>query len=288
MERDPENESEYYQLRSGRSRFHAHVWHQYPGVIDKVYIGGRRKCVCFSVYLEEEDGIFESPNLDAVGYDEHCNIEGDSRALLARAKAGDLCDLLRGAGTKHMMLVAFAFVRHQYGALADKVTLKDKSEILCRRPVHMPLSVYYALHYGQTWYQKQFHARIVDGRRQSQLTRAMEYWRSYKSAQPKPAAEVLFAGVTSERRRDQLVRSYADHRTLGSFLRSLKDADCFVFKDWAQPLIDEGVPFLHGVEWAIDIAALELPSDVRIEHLGARKPRDMFVHTGGMPLHDRY
>ncbi len=57
MERDPENESEYYQLRSGRSRFHAHVWHQYPGVIDKVYIGGRRKCVCFSVYLEEEDGI---------------------------------------------------------------------------------------------------------------------------------------------------------------------------------------------------------------------------------------
>ena len=157
--------SDYYILKSRNKRFYAHVWHQYP-TIDKVYVGGRQKCVCFSVYLDDDDDDREPPNLDAVGYDENCNLEGD---------------LLRGHGTKHMMLVAFAFLRRMYNArgVLPYILFKDESKIQCQRGT-MNLSVFYTLHYCQTWYQKHFGAYPNDPRDKEDFDREMEEWRLLK------------------------------------------------------------------------------------------------------------
>lgn len=65
---------EYYKINTNYASYYVELWHsdslrfssswhQYPN-IDKIYIGGRKKCVSFSVYLEEKD----SPNLDSFGY----------------------------------------------------------------------------------------------------------------------------------------------------------------------------------------------------------------------------
>lgn len=51
---------EYYKITTSYCNYYAEVWHQYPN-IDKVYIGGKRECVAFTVYLDEP-----TPNLNAV------------------------------------------------------------------------------------------------------------------------------------------------------------------------------------------------------------------------------
>lgn len=257
-------QQEYYSISTpSGNRFYAQVWHQYPNV-DKVYFGGRRRCVCFSVYLPDEDEEEpEAPNLDSVGYDENCNVSGD---------------LLKGSGTRLMLTAAFAFLRRLYGRLADTVVLVDKSQIVCQR-WSMRLSVYYTLHHGQTWYQRTFGARPVKIDRANAFRTAMAEWNRTKRTKPSPSS--LFAGVRSRKRAETLKTEYERHDHLGSFLRALKPHDCMVYKGWADDLIDALVPYLYGMQWEIPVSELELP-DVDVMHAGNIKPPDMFVHTGGM------
>lgn len=256
------NADEYYILTNGRATHYAQVHHPYA-TLDKVYVGGKKRCACFSVYVDEDDDS-EEPNLDAVGYDADCNVAGD---------------MLRGSGTKQMMLVAFAFLRWRYPRASHKIVLRDKSKIACRRG-DMYLSSFYVLHYGQTWYQRHFDAYPYQESLRAPLRTAIEDLSRYKRT--KPDAEDVFGRVKGEGRRRALLEVYREERSLGSFLRTIKDRDCDIYAQWGERLIDQRLPFLVGMEWCIDTDRLSLPfadEDLIVRSLGSDRPPGMFGMT---------
>ena len=44
--REQKSLKEYYRIKTSYCLYYAEIWHQYPN-IDKVYFGGKRKCVTF-------------------------------------------------------------------------------------------------------------------------------------------------------------------------------------------------------------------------------------------------
>lgn len=130
-------DKEYYEIKTSFCNYYVEIWHQYHN-IDKVYIGGKKKCVVFSIYLDDPN---EVPNLDGFGFDENCNTSGN---------------LQRTHGTQHLLKTALTFVKTLYKA--SSILLKDTSTIECNG-YNMSLMKYSILHYGKTWYEKHFLAR---------------------------------------------------------------------------------------------------------------------------------
>lgn len=247
---------EYYKLKTTYCNYYAEVWHQYPN-IDKVYVGGKRKCVAFTVYLDEP-----TPNLDAIGFHEGCNTRGD---------------LSKGHGTRHMVMTAFAFLKLMYRShINGLVLLRDASVIDCYG-YDMPLSHYYMLHYGKTWYQKHFHAQPSLSKWRNKLSADVITWSAL--LQSKPVG--IFNRVAKKEKRKMLDDMYATCKTLQEFLHKLKSMDCNVYKDWADILVRDHMPYLIGMEWNIDMRSLDLPS-IHIEEKGTIKPKDLFIMGGAV------
>lgn len=171
---------EYYIIKSRYSDYYSEIWHQYPN-IDKVYVGGKKRCVTLSVYFDEPN-----PNIDGIGYDENCNITGN---------------LIKGSGTRHMVLSALSFIETKYKnkGVSSVFLLKDSSTIDCKG-FDMYLPHYYMLYYNQTWYQKQFHA--IPLKTPSDFINDRKALVNYLKT--KPAAEELFASVKSSSRQKYL------------------------------------------------------------------------------------
>ena len=248
---------EYYTIRTSYSTYYAEVWHQYPN-IDKVYFGGKKMCVSFSVYLDEPD-----PNLDVLGYDERCNTTAT---------------LVNGKGTRHMLLCAFAFVRHVYRKknVSERFHLKDYSTIECNGH-EMFLSHLYMLHHGKTWYEAKFGARPLE--HQDTYDTNVSAWKS--SLKSKPDAKVLFRHVQHPERKTYLINLYERHDTLGDFLKTTKTMDCSIYWKWGDKLVDSVfAQSIVGSEWVIDASILKKP-EITVIYVGDTKPIDMFIHTGG-------
>lgn len=248
---------EYYTIRTSYSTYYAEVWHQYPN-IDKVYFGGKKMCVSFSIYFDEPD-----PNLDVVGYDENCNTTAT---------------LVNGKGTKHMLLCAFAFVKHMYGkhGVSERFLLKDYSTIDCHGH-EMFLSHFYMLHYGKTWYEAKFGAQPVE--QPERYHTSVGVWKAMLKTKPTP--DVVFGNVKGTQRRAHLEKMYKEHATLGDFLKTTKDMDCSIYRRWGDALVNSAFSYnIVGREWAIDASALKQPA-IQVIYVGEKKPTDMFIHTGG-------
>ena len=244
---------EYFLIKTNYSHYYAEVWHQYPN-IDKVYIGGRKRCVLFSIYLDEAD-----PNIDGIGYDETCNVAGDMR---------------RGKGTRHMILSAFAFIKDLYANthVSQVFLLKDTSKIACSG-YDMYLSHYYLAHYGKTWYEKHLGAAPVESK--DTYKRGVLQFQEVLKTKP----DVL-KDVKSKQRYSVLTREYNKYVCLEDFIASTKDSDCIVYKDWLDKLIEKYIPNILTMEWSVDASVLEVPS-IEIVRQGEHRPKDMFIHAGG-------
>lgn len=247
---------EYYKVETSFCSYYVEIWHQYPNM-DKVYFGGKRKCVTFSVYFDEPH-----PNLDALGHNENCNISGD---------------LQRQHGTNHMITSAFAFIRHMYAkkGVSDTYMLRDASYIHCQAYM-MSLASYYIMHYDKTWYEKKFKA--IPTYDEEEYRKCVKAWKQLKAS--KPIMSDFFQSVQNKKRRSYLEGVYTQVESLGEFLEQLKDMDCLVYKDWGERLVNSCFNNLNGMSWCIDASRLSVPH-INIVSLGKTKPQDMFIHTGG-------
>jgi hypothetical protein len=245
-------EKTYYLLETKYTKYYATIWHQYPN-IDKVHIGGKKKCVSFTVYLDGDP----IPNLDSIGYDENCNVSGD---------------LIKGRGTKHILRTAFTFLQSVYkDKISNKVLVEDNSIIACN-DYEMPLSYYYLIHYQKTWYKKHFDAHIHNTKLQQQFSRDLQKFKDLLLTKPKHP----FRNIRNAQRKKALEELYATHPTLGHFFKATKSLDCSVYQGWVVQLLHEHFPYVLGMEWLIDINKQKLKDIVHVKRLGNKKPLNMF------------
>lgn len=247
---------DYYIVKTSYSNYYVEVWHQYPNV-DNVYVGGKKKCVALSVYMDED-----MPNIDGVGYDEHCNSQSN---------------LQRGHRTRHMVMCALAFINHIYKHTKNIFYLKDTSRIQCNG-YDMYLPYFYILHYGSTWYEKHFHAIPAIASEKVIYKDNVKAFKAYMKT--KPSAEDIFQYVRSHERKAALATEYnkQTYKNLNEFIRSTKEMDCLVYKDWADKIIEKFFPNLTRMDWNIEAGDQNVTIDVIIKQ---EEPNDIFIYNGG-------
>ena len=251
---------EYYHIKTSYCNYYAEIWHQYP-TIDKVYFGGKKKCVTYSIYLEEDD----TPNLDGLGYDENCNTSAD---------------LIKSKGTKHMLATSMMFLKHKYKtSISTSIQLKDSSTITCDGGYEMKLPYYYMLYHHQTWYQKQFKAFPTSSYWATKLSSDTKVLK--ESLLSKPDAQDIFQTVKNIKKRQYLETLYSECLNVKELVTKLKELDCFVLRGWAEDFVAKIMPYLSTIDWTITRDFAGIPERSNIISLGSNKPHDMFIHTGG-------
>lgn len=258
-------EKEYFRLHTAYASYDCEVWLQYP-TLHKVFVGGKRKCVAVTVYLDEEEEDGESmPQLEGVVYDVGCNLAKNHQ---------------RDIGTGHIVRVAMAFVLERYKAWTwaknGNFQLKDVSDIPCDEGRYrMSLAYYSVMLYGKTYYERKFGA--VPLKMSAKKWKAlMQGWKDFAATKPANIRQVIGAGVRGKRYA-VLTDVYAKSENVEDFIKRLKEVyDCMVYKDWAEELVKQYVPGLIGMSWVIPAGKLDLPQ-VEIS-----KQKERHMSGGGM------
>lgn len=221
-------EKEYYKIKTSFASYFVEVWHQYPG-IDKVYIGGKSRCVSISVYYESK----EWSNIDGVGYNIDCNYASNHA---------------KGVGTVHLVKCAIGFVTKYYGMDTSwgRFLLKDTSYIECNT-CKIPLAPFYVLYHGKTWYEAKFGAQPThSGHVLKEQKREL---RKYIRGKP-DISEYFNEG--QKRFKAYVLGEYEGCNTLEELMKKFKDNDCSIFKGWLEQMVRTFIPSLEGSTWMID------------------------------------
>lgn len=240
-----------YRSQSHIYSFFCEVQKQYPDM-HRVFLilGGRKKCVIVSVYL---DG--DHPNLDAVGYDQNCNLEAN---------------LIRGSGSVMIIHVAMTVVYKLYPQLRSSMPfeLVDKSHISCRSNYELELPFYYVAKHNKTWYESKLGAR----------PEVQEEWIEYR-AQKRRLSRFLRSTVekpswtdfiskylvpSSLRRNADFKQWYESANTLHDFISECARRDCVVFRKWLGILVSSFIPRLVGMHWIVSLPESFAQRDVQL------------------------
>lgn len=251
---------EYFKIKTAYANYYAEIWHQYKG-IDKVYIGARKKCVSFSVYLNENGSIDEDerPQLDGFGFDKNCNSKGNH---------------LKGIGSVHLLNTALCFIVSHYN-LPEKTQFQftDTSFIECIR-YNMPLSVYYLVLHGKTWYEDKFNAEPLFTSKEL-FDMQKKTLKEYLSGKPDISEYFmkeqckLFQYITEK---------YTNCSSLKECIYNLKKEDCYVFREWLMRLCLKFVPNIIGTSWVLKNT---FPRHVIRYSKIEGKPESLFSIKGG-------
>lgn len=247
----------YYKIKTSRSNYYA-VIERYSDLLYKVHFGGLKKCLMMSLYF---DGI-SHPNIDAYSHHYKCNVSGD---------------LHKSKGSVHMLKTAMRFVSTLYPQLASMpFELIDQSYIPCDNEYELPLSQYYMVHYGKTWYEAKFRA--------VPRQHALKYHHDVKqfTEELRRSNTMSFAQFCSLYRVPpthvkHLKQYYKTANTLGDFFQNLKSYDCNIYQKWLEWFVNEHVPDLHGKSWLIPPIQ---PSKLEIKKLRTA-PDKLFVYQKG-------
>lgn len=247
----------YYKVETSRSSYYAVIEH-YSDLLHKVHFGGQKKCIVVSLYF---DG--EWPNIDAYSHHYKCNVSGD---------------LLHGKGTVHMLKTAMRFITEMYPQFTQMpFQLKDQSYIPCAHEYELPLSQYYMVHYGKTWYETKFKAQPVQD--QEKYAKAVAKFNSVLENAPM----MKFSAFATRYKIHAtyfhaLEPLYNESKTMKEFFDKLKSYDCNVYKRWLELYVDHYVPGLYGKTWL-----LPPPQSSRkmLIHKLPKLPKDMFIYQHG-------
>lgn len=236
---------DYYKVKTGHATYYAEVWHQYPN-IDKVYFGGNKRCLSFSVYL---DYIDDPPNIDSLGYHEECNKRGDH---------------VKGTGSVHLLNTGMQFIVEHYKLKHRLFQLKDTSHIECANGP-LPLSIFYTTFHNKTWYEAKFKAQPLYITK-DELRKQKNALRAYLDSPKPPLSDVVNLESINRKIRPILESVYAGKKvvTIRDFLNTLKDEyDCAVFNKWLPVLVTRFIPTLKDTEWNIQYTGY-IPMNVSI------------------------
>lgn len=225
---------EYYKIKTSYAHYYASVLHRIDG-IDKVRVGGKKMCVTLSIYQEDD------PNLDALGYNELCNINGDHQ---------------QGEGSVHLLRAAWAFVIAYYYKIAKGWTgllFKDVSIIECLGNNKQELAAFYLVKHGKTWYERKFNAK-PDTRMQDRYHAGKKSLTDFVKTKPSfNEFDEMFLGRCKHGMKMILQEAYSRASSIREFVEILhEERDCIVFKNWLTNMVVEHVPFIFGSAWVIE------------------------------------
>lgn len=145
----------------GKSKFIA-IIHE-DTYMYRVRYGGKKACVNFSVYKEEERqrrvrgmSIQEYPNLDGVGWSAECSIGSP---------------LENGDGTQTMVKSALCFLVWRF-PIIKHVQFIDASKKTCKFNISIDLATFHFSKHGKTWYEDKFDAKLINKNQQKYIDRA--------------------------------------------------------------------------------------------------------------------
>ena len=225
---------EHYKIKTAYANYYVEIWHQYE-TIDKVYIGARKKCIGFSIYLNEKGKVIknEPPEIDGFGFNQHCNITGNH---------------IKGTGSVHLMNTALRFIINHYKLPENtKFQFKDTSFIECIK-YHMPLRIYYTIFHGKTWYEDKFGATPLDKHAIPRLQEGKQKLKEFLSL--KPNIEDFFH-EDQEDLKVYVLNIYTKCESLKECLDILKKEDCKVFKGWVVSIFSHVMSYDFNQEWYI-------------------------------------
>jgi hypothetical protein len=280
-------QNEYYKIKTPFATYFAEIYHQYPNT-DKVYIGGKKKCVTISVYKDDINAVMgakllspqqhwmlarvgsqpcinEPPNIDGLGYHSNCNEAGDHQ---------------RSSGSIHLLNTAMQFIIMHYKLKDKTFLLKDTSYIECNKG-HLPLSIYYMAYHGKTWYEAKFNAvpvLISSDLLQKQKKELKHFLKGKTGINDLKE----FFNEKEKPLRDIILKEAKDCKNIKELLTHLKEYDCDIFKNWLSRLVSKFIPNLNGADWQIE---LNKDTSLYIEQI-KDKPIDMFsMNRGGLFRH---
>lgn len=232
----------FYKIRSPLHSYVAQVDVMSP-LLHKVYVGGKKKCVAFSIY---QDG--SHPNLDAFSYHPSCNRKGT---------------LPRGEGTKDLLRTALAFLHQTYGSTV--VELLDQSKLRCAHHLEVPLIHIYLAKHGQTWYEAHFHATPA---RIPEYPAKVAHLKDTLRKHPRWKDLCASYHIPSHLQ-DTLQPIYQSAPHLQAFIDTLFDSmDAYVFHPWLRSLVDQAMGHdMYSTSWILPyvphpISTKEIPTHV--------------------------
>lgn len=253
---------EHYKIKTSYANYYVEILHQYK-TVDKVYIGARKKCIAFSIYLNEKGKVIknEPPEIDGFGFNQHCNITGNH---------------VKGTGSVHLMNTATRFIINHYKLPEDtKFQFKDTSFIECIK-YHMPLRIYYTIFHGKTWYEDKFGALPLDKLAIPRLEESRKKLKAFLSS--KPDIEMFFNNDQQELM-EYVLNVYAKCDSLKECLDILKNEDCKVFKGWLISIFTHVMTYDSDQEWYLtNKVAPDFITYTKLKD----KPDKLFSVKGGM------
>lgn len=223
----------YYKIETSYANYYVEIWRQYP-TVDKVFIGAQKKCIGFSVYLNDDGTAImdEYPHMDGFGFHKHCNNEGNH---------------MKGIGSLHLLNTSMRFIISYYKLPEDiKFQFSDTSFIECVN-YNMPLPIYYIIFHGKTWYEQKFGAEPLM-KSQSNLEEGKKALKAFLKG--KPEIDHFFPVEQSKLKR-RVLDIYSKCDSLKECLEILKTEDCHVFKDWLPILFSKFINMNHFHQWVI-------------------------------------
>jgi hypothetical protein len=224
-------------------------------LLHKVYVGGRKKCVAFSIYLNGDS----HPNLDTWSYNEQCNVEGN---------------LENGRGSVHLIKTACSFVKSIYNH--SMFEFIDKSYVTCTNNWRMPLCSYYLVKHGKTWYEKNLGAVPESIKARTRYAEEKQKLLDCLNSKTKSTFEE-FANVydINKKLHPALGSIYENSPTLKHFFHSLFDQfDCGILKGWFTDFVNDYI-HVYGTSWTFDSSSFAC--DISYEKITGNPPKDMFI-----------
>jgi hypothetical protein len=165
--------------------------------------------------------------------------------------------------TQHMLKVSMKFLQEKYSNLSGKVMFKDTSFIMGERGMRMSLAHKDVLQYGKTWYERNFRA-VPDND---------TYYSDLKNFQK----HVLTTKPQLLIKNPSIKKLYEKCKTLKEFIKELREADVYFYKDWCNDLVNRYIPTLSdNTTWIIDIKKLDVP-EIKISSL-EKEPENLFIN----------
>jgi hypothetical protein len=183
-----------------------------------VSIGGKKECLNFSIYWDDN-----RHHLEGMNYDENCVMNESEK-------------LVPNAGTVKMLKASLKFILYLYPN-TKSVTLKDSSFLKCKKSIKVSLSDLYIAKYGKTWYQYKFNA-IPENE-----TEYFQYLMSINTILEKPITQsfeefykayIKLHRIQIKNLNDNLQQIYTQSHTMREFITNVHKftTDCRIFESW--------------------------------------------------------
>ena len=251
---------EFYELKTNYATYYVKIEKDlYEGMMDRVSIGGNKKCMIISVHF---DG--DNPMLNGIGFDNHCNITSNH---------------MNKHGTLHLLKSGISFILEYYKAKMKHIEymdFKDTSHFDCSQDYVQNMITFYIANYRMTWYEAKLYA--IHEKKEDQEKYKSSIVELKNVLNTKPLFESI-VNIKKSNRLEFLRKQYDNSKNIKQFLTNIKTQDCYIYKGWLDSFINQYVPNMYGIIMKFPMRKHMIDIEIIRKET---QPKEMFVYVGGI------